>query len=70
MKNKLKEIRRQRGLSQIRLSLLTNIAPSEISRIECGWLKPYPGWRFRLARALDVPESELFPTEVKNGEDD
>lgn len=61
MMNRLKEIRNERGLSQLRLSLLTGIAPSELSRIENNWIKPYPGWRKRLARALGVTEAELFP---------
>lgn len=59
--NRLKEIRNKRGLSQLSLAKLTNIAPGDISRIENGWLRPYPGWRKRLARALGVTEKELFP---------
>jgi len=66
--NRLKEIRNERGLSQLRLAFLTGIAPSEISRIENGWIRPYPGWRKRLARALGTTESELFPAE-KGGSD-
>ena len=59
--NRLKEIRNERGLSQLRLAMLTGIAPSELSRIENGWIRPYPGWRKRLARALETTEAELFP---------
>jgi len=66
--NKLKEIRNEKGLSQLRLALLTGIAPGDISRIENNWLRPYPGWRKRLARALGTTESELFPAE-KAGSD-
>lgn len=61
--NRLKEVRKERGLSQLRLAMLTNIAPSDISRIENGWLHPYAGWKKRLAMALDSTESELFPAE-------
>jgi transcriptional regulator with XRE-family HTH domain len=61
--NKLKEVRKERGLSQLKLALVTGIAPGDISRIENGWLKPYPSWRQRLSRALGMPESELFPSE-------
>lgn len=61
MKNNLQKIRQKRGVSQLRLSFLTGIAPSEISRIENGWIKPYPGWCKRLAKALGVPETKLFP---------
>jgi len=68
LKNNLQEVRKQRELSQLRLSFLTGIPPSDISRIENGWLKPYPGWRKRLARALGVSEAELFP--IEKGESD
>lgn len=61
--NNLKEIRGKKGFSQLTLAKLTNIAPTDISRIENGWLHPYPGWRKRLARALDVTTRELFPEE-------
>ncbi len=63
MNNKLREVRNQRGLSQLRLSFLTGIPPGDISRIENDWLKPYPGWRKRLASALGTTEAELFPSE-------
>jgi len=61
MNNLLKEFRTKRGFSQLTLAKLTNIAPTDISRIENDWLRPYPGWRKRLARALGVNERELFP---------
>ena len=62
MNNKLQKIRKEKGLSQLKLSMMTGIAPGDISRIENGWLRPYPGWRKRLAKALGVTnEAELFP---------
>lgn len=61
--NLLKEIRTKKGFSQLTLAKLTNIAPSDISRIENGWVRPYAGWQKRLARALSVTERELFPEE-------
>jgi len=63
--SKLAEIRKQKGVSQLKLAQLTGISPWNISRLENGWMKPYPGWRRRIARALRAPESELFP-EVKD----
>lgn len=66
MENLLRETRLKKGLSQLDLAKLTNIAPTDISRIENGWLKPYPGWRRKLTEALDVPEDELFPKEASN----
>lgn len=61
--NLLKEIRTKKGFSQLTLAKLTNIAPTDISRIENGWVRPYAGWRKRLARALGTTETELFPGE-------
>jgi len=61
--NNLQKVRKEKGLSQLKLSMMTGIAPGDISRIENNWLKPYPGWRKRLARALGTTEAELFPTE-------
>jgi transcriptional regulator with XRE-family HTH domain len=61
MTNNLKKIRHDKKLSQLKLAFLTGIGPSEISRIENGWIKPYPGWRKRLADALGVTEHQLFP---------
>ena len=61
--NHLKRIRHEKGLSQLKLAFMTGIGPTEISRIENGWLKPYPGWRKRLAKALGTSERELFPAE-------
>jgi len=61
--NLLKEIRTKKGFSQLTLAKLTNIAPTDISRIENGWLRPYAGWRKRLAKALGVTEKEIFPNE-------
>ena len=61
--NKLKEVHTSKGFSQLTLAKLTNIAPSEISRIENGWIRPYAGWRKRLAKALGVAEKELFSEE-------
>ena len=63
--NRLKEARKEKGLSQLRLAFMTGIAPGDISRIENGWIKPYPGWRKRLSRALGVSEMELFSPEEK-----
>jgi putative transcriptional regulator len=61
--NKVKQIRKERGLSQLKLSFMTDISPWDISRIENGWIKPYPGWRKRLCKALGKSEQELFPEE-------
>ena len=61
--NNLQKVRKARGLSQLKLSYLTGIQPCEISRIENGWIRPWPAWRRRLAKALSTPQAELFPDE-------
>jgi len=61
--NRLKEIRREKGLSQLRLAFVTGISPSDISRIENDWIRPYPGWRKRFSRALGISEDEIFPND-------
>lgn len=63
--NNLKKVRNERGLSQLKLAFLTGIAPGDISRIENGWMRPYPGWRKRLAKALSTTQAELFPDEKR-----
>ena len=61
MRNNLKEIREKENYSQLKLSYETRIASTDISSIERGKKFPYPGWRKKLAAALDVKEEEIFP---------
>ncbi len=63
--NNLKKVRNERGLSQLKLAFLTGIAPGDISRVENNWLRPYPGWRKRLAKALSTSQADLFPDEQR-----
>lgn len=58
--NNLKAARIGRQMSQTKLSGLTGIAQADISALECGRAYPHPGWRNRLASALEVSEAELF----------
>lgn len=64
--NRLREVRLQRGLTQLELAIRTRIAPQDLSAIECGRKWPFPSWRRRLAKALGVEEDYLFP-ECHNG---
>jgi len=61
MKNNLKKIRKERGLTQFDLAKQTDISPSDISQIETEKRFPFPGWRKKLAKALEIAEKELFP---------
>lgn len=59
--NNVTEYRENRGLSKQKLSQLTGISPSNIYHIETAKTFPYPGWRKRLAEALNINEEKLFP---------
>jgi transcriptional regulator with XRE-family HTH domain len=60
-KNNLAHLRRQRGLTQARLCVLTGLHPSTVSRIETGVIKGGSSIRRRIARALKVELVEVFP---------
>jgi transcriptional regulator with XRE-family HTH domain len=56
----LRELRRQRGLSQQELSRATGVAQNTISEIERGHREPQGSTLRKLARALDVEIVDLF----------
>lgn len=58
--NNLRKIRKDKRLSQLQLSVKTEISPGIISSIENNKIYAYPGWRERLANALEV-EEEIWP---------
>lgn len=66
MKNRVREIRKSCGLTAEGLARKTEIASADISKIERGLTFVYPGWRKRIALALDVQEIELFPRVGEN----
>ncbi|MCL6612472.1 MAG: helix-turn-helix domain-containing protein [Peptococcaceae bacterium] len=61
----LKKTRVKKGFSLLKLYQATGIDPANLSRLERGLVPAYPGWRKRIAEALGVPESELFPEVVR-----
>jgi len=61
MKSILREKREALGISQVRLGSLSGLANNVISDFERGARRPWPRARKALARALRVPEAELFP---------
>lgn len=63
--NRVKEARLKKGITQLQLSYLTEIAPSNICSIEAGRLYLYPGWRKRIAEALNIPEKELKNKDIE-----
>ncbi len=60
-KNRLREFREIKCLSQLELSYMTRISPSTISLLESGKQFPHKGWQSRIAEALDVEAEVLFP---------
>lgn len=60
-KNRLREVRLLKGMSQFDLALITKINSAEISKIENGKIFPYAGWKRRLSDALNVSINEIFP---------
>ncbi len=61
MKNNLKEKRQEAGLNQRQLAEKAHLPQSAVSDIELGKREPWPKALKRLARALKVEISELFP---------
>jgi transcriptional regulator with XRE-family HTH domain len=66
----LRAERLKRGWSLTKVTTLTGIATTDISRLERGLGIPFPGWQRRLALAFKVPANELFreaPTDSSPG---
>jgi putative transcriptional regulator len=63
-KNRIREVRRQRGLRQVDLARKVGVFQSEISEIECGNRKPNVYLAKRIAEALGVSLGDLFLLEL------
>ncbi len=63
---KLKTVRENSGISQLRLSELTGIVREQISRIENGQINPTLETVYRLSSALEIPLSNLLDFPVGN----
>ena len=57
---KLKAERLKRGWRQEDLGFYARMSGADISRIERGWMKPYPGQAARLAKVLALDPEELL----------
>ncbi|HHY35950.1 MAG TPA: helix-turn-helix transcriptional regulator [Firmicutes bacterium] len=57
---RMKLERLRRGWSLTQLCVRTGIEPASLSKIERGIWPCGPGWRKRIAQALEVPEEALF----------
>jgi len=60
IKNNLRSIRTKKGLSQAQLSYKAKVSPSIISNIENEKMIAYPGWKRRIAKALEVSEADIW----------
>jgi transcriptional regulator with XRE-family HTH domain len=61
--NRLKEIRKRRGVSQVELARRLGLHQSLISQYECGYLRLHGALLVRLAQALDTtPDAILTAT--------
>ena len=61
--NRIRERRTELGLSQTKLACRIGMAESTLSNLELGKWKPWPKARQDLAKALGMPETELFSEE-------
>jgi len=59
-KNRLRTLRKNKGLRQADLAMKVNIFQSEISKIETGERRPNVYLAKRIARALGVSLDEIF----------
>ncbi|MCG7421179.1 helix-turn-helix transcriptional regulator [Macrococcus epidermidis] len=60
MKNKIKELRKELGMSQAELSDKTNVSRQTINAIENDKYYPTLSLAFKLAKCLNVTVDELF----------
>jgi transcriptional regulator with XRE-family HTH domain len=58
--NRLKELRKRRGLSQVDLARRLGLHQSLISQYECGYLRLHGALLVRLAQALDTTPDEIL----------
>ena len=57
---RIRYLRKERGLSQERLSELAGLHPTSLSNLERGKVNGFIGHYFKLAKALDVSPADLF----------
>lgn len=60
---RLREERKRQGLTLMALAIRTGINPSDLSAVELGRRPAYPGWRRRIAEALQTSEAAVFDPE-------
>lgn len=53
---RLTRVRKELGVSQLKIAMKTGISPSDLSAVENGHKKAFPGWKKRIAAALGVED--------------
>lgn len=66
---RLKEIRKRRGVSQVDLARRLGIHQSLISQYECGYLRLHGALLVRLAQALQTTPDEILAVKAPQGDD-
>ena len=59
--NRLKEVRARRRMTQLELSIVTQIRQTKLSYIENGFQMPNQDEKKKIADALEVPPIDIFP---------
>lgn len=63
MFEKLKKEIALRNITRNKLAVMSDIVPSDLYAALLGRKPLYPGWKKRIAEALDMSVEELFPDE-------
>lgn len=67
----MRELRKNRGMSQRELGELCGVSRSLIALVEGGFIYAYPSIQDRIAKALGVLPSDIWPDEeVEGGEEE
>jgi transcriptional regulator with XRE-family HTH domain len=68
-KNRLREIRREKGLSAVDLNVLTAIPFSRLYYFERGTKTPTTGEKMAIAKALGCTVDKAFPRELERNQE-
>ena len=66
---RIKEVRKEKSLSQLELAVKTNMSQSFLASVERGKKQPSVLTLLRIASALEVNPGVFFPENVKNSKD-
>jgi transcriptional regulator with XRE-family HTH domain len=67
MRNKIRQFRKQRGLTLAGLGAAIGLTPQSVSRIETGKMRLSTGWMEQIAAALNVSPADLLDATSPGG---